>query len=101
MFEYLRGLGKPKPEVSGEVLKLETGGRPFYASTTSSDDLARHLLAQAQEKAANLDSGAKVTVEVDEARRNIHHLELTMSLMRLAHEYGLRTGDNTYTFQKI
>jgi hypothetical protein len=85
-------------------LKLGTGDRSTVRSTKSSDTLAREILESARKKAEGLKSGATVSVEITEAHPHIHHMELMLSFMLLASEFGLQAGtqfDNTFSFTKL
>lgn len=97
------GFGRKKK--SGDNgLRLGTGDRDRFTATKSSEELARDLLATAQEKAKELPSGAEVRVELTEGHLNVHHMELATSLLTLGGEYGLMFVsqlDNSLTFRKL
>ncbi|GAC1370234.1 MAG: hypothetical protein NVSMB39_2910 [Candidatus Saccharimonadales bacterium] len=95
----------PTPATEGiNELNLGTEDRDVIKASKSSDELAKELLEQAQEKAKDKSSGEEVTVELTEAHRDVHHLELFLSLMTLAPRYCLNASlqqDNEQTFIKI
>lgn len=62
------------------------------------------MLALARKKAEDMAPGSEVTVEVTQAYPHIHHMELMVSFVYLAPQYGLRAGvqfNNHQTFYKV
>ena len=97
MFERLR-------RWLGGGVKLGTDDREVIYTTTNSDDLARSILQTAQETAKDAPRGAEVTTILSEKHRDVHHIELMLSLMQYAPEYGLEVvvqADDAHTFRKL
>ena len=85
-------------------LMLATDDRRSFTETPNSKELAEKLLAEAQAKAADMRAGSKVSVTIDSRYPGIHHMELDLSIMMKAGDYGLEwvnSFNNTITLMKI
>lgn len=85
-------------------LALGTGDRDEVRTTMSSNALAHEMLKAAQAAAQDCKSGEEVAIELISNHRDVHHLELMLSIMSLAPRYGLRAGvqsNNHQSFTKL
>ena len=84
-------------------LRLRSDDREQFTATQGSEELATSMLEAARKKAAGLTVGSEVQVEVPRGHGGVHNMELGLSLVTRAAEYGLEFAlqhDNTVTFRK-
>ena len=91
-------------EDGDHTLNLGTDDRSVIQETPDSHAVAERMLKEAALKAEEANPGDTVTVTLSENHRNVHHMELMLSLMTMAPQYGLKMEtqfNNDHSFTKL
>lgn len=92
--------GEFRPDISEA---FSTDDRTVYAQTADSAAIAQDILECAQQVAEDKRSGEEFSVLLESKHPDVHHMEITMSVMMAAGGYGLMPGavhNNRFYFTK-